>query len=87
MRPRTVFDLTAVNGRRPKSPGEMLSVLLEQTVADYVGDPSPSPHPVGRAEVLEGGRLRIAITDHAEGRHAIAICEMTCSKQFCGMGR
>lgn len=73
MRPLTVFQLTPLNSRPPKSAGEKLPVALELTITGHTGHDERGPHPIGRAEVLADGRLRIAIADTLAGRHAIAM--------------
>ena len=71
--PLTSFTVTPTNPRPPQGAGEVLRVSLEQTILDHTGRDDKGPHPVGKAEILSDGRLRIAIIDTAAGRHAAAM--------------
>ena len=73
MRPLTVFVVEPINPRKPLRAGEVLPVSLEQTISGFSGHHEKGPHPVGRAETLPNGKLRISITDTNAGRHAIAM--------------
>lgn len=39
--------------------GTVLRVWLDQNVEFYPGKPDPGPHPVGKAEVMDDGRLAV----------------------------
>jgi len=46
---------------------------MDQNVMDRYGRNRPGPHPVGRAEVLQDGRLAISLINIDAGRTAQAL--------------
>ena len=68
--PLTSFTVTPINPRPPMKVGEALRVPLDQTIVGLGGHDDEGPHPIGKAEVLSDGRLRISIMDTLAGRHA-----------------